>query len=207
MDPEKDSLLLIFTRNPELGKCKTRLAAKIGDKTALEVYEFLLRHTVSFTRDLNVKKQVFYSETVWENDIWENSIYQKNLQEGADLGLKMLHAFKEGFEAGFKKIIIIGSDMFDLSRGDLETAFAKLDQYNYVIGPAEDGGYYLLGMTALEQKLFLDKSWGQNTVLGDTLLDLKNEEFLLLPEKNDIDHYEDIKHLEAFKPFIKHIKE
>ena len=70
-----NSLLLIFTRNPELGKCKTRLAAKVGDTVALDIYEFLLQHTVSFTKNLAVEKWVFYSEEIWENDIWDNSTY------------------------------------------------------------------------------------------------------------------------------------
>nr|WP_232520913.1 TIGR04282 family arsenosugar biosynthesis glycosyltransferase [Allomuricauda nanhaiensis] len=201
------NLLLILTRNPELGKCKTRLAAKVGDAAALSIYEFLLDRTVSFTKDLDVSKWVFYSESIWENDVWDSKIYAKKLQIGSDLGQKMANAFEEGFNSGFKKIVIIGSDMYDLSQEELEEAFSKLENHDFVVGPAEDGGYYLLGMTSLKKELFQNKSWGTDTVLSNTLKDLNQEDLYMLEEKNDVDHYEDIKDIPAFKPFLKHMKE
>lgn len=203
----KNSLLLILTRNPELGKCKTRLASKVGDKTALDIYQFLLDHTVSFTKELEVEKWVYYSEEIWEDDIWDSKIYQKKLQIGEDLGERMMNAFKEGFQTGFDNIIIIGSDMFHLNQSDLEEAFSRLKDNDYVVGPAEDGGYYLLGMKSLNKKLFQNKIWGTDTVLSNTLKDLKSDEVALLDEKNDVDYYEDIKDIKAFEPFLKHIKE
>ncbi|WP_431125406.1 TIGR04282 family arsenosugar biosynthesis glycosyltransferase [Flagellimonas flava] len=206
MDKSKH-LLLIFTRNPELGKCKTRLAAKVGDQAALDIYKFLLSHTVNITSELDVTKWVFYSNEIWEADIWANGTYQKKLQNGADLGQRMLTAFQEGFESDYEKIIIIGSDMYDLSQADLELAFFQLNQHDYVVGPAEDGGYYLLGMTVLKKELFQDKQWGTETVLEDTLKHLKQEKVSMLPVKNDVDHYEDIKDIKAFQPFLKHMKE
>ncbi|UBZ15370.1 TIGR04282 family arsenosugar biosynthesis glycosyltransferase [Flagellimonas marinaquae] len=201
------NLLLILTRNPELGKCKTRLAAKVGDQAALEIYNFLLDKTVSFTKDLKVEKWVYYSETIWMDDIWDNKVYKKKLQVGNDLGERMMNAFDEGFKAGFENIIIIGSDMFHLDQTDLEAAFSKLMDHDFVLGPAEDGGYYLLGMKSLKKELFQNKEWGTNTVLADTLSDIKDEKFVLLDEKNDVDYYEDIKDIEAFAPFLKHMEE
>ena len=207
MNTKKKNLLLIFTRNPELGKCKTRLAAKVGDNAALEIYKFLLKHTVSITQNLNVEKYVYYSESIWENDIWDNAVYQKKLQNGNDLGMRMKQAFLDGFDSGFEKIIIIGSDMYDLSQKNLEEVFAKLDGHDYVLGPAEDGGYYLLGMTSFKEELFHNKAWGTDTVLHSTLGDLKNENYFMLETKNDVDHYEDIKDIPVFQQFLKHIKE
>ncbi|SNY94512.1 TIGR04282 family arsenosugar biosynthesis glycosyltransferase [Flagellimonas pacifica] len=207
MNTKKKNLLLIFTRNPELGKCKTRLASKVGDNAALKIYKFLLKHTVSVTQNLNVAKYVYYSEAIWENDVWDNALYQKKLQNGNDLGMRMKNAFQEGFNSGFEKIIIIGSDMYDLSQKDLEDAFTKLEKHNYVMGPAEDGGYYLLGMNSLKEELFLNKAWGTDTVLQNTLSDLKNENYCMLKTKNDVDNYEDIKDIPVFQQFLKHIKE
>ncbi|WP_258538986.1 TIGR04282 family arsenosugar biosynthesis glycosyltransferase [Flagellimonas abyssi] len=201
------NLLLILTRNPELGKCKSRLAAKVGDQAALDIYNFLLDKTVSFTKDLKVEKWVYYSETIWMDDIWDNKVYKKKLQVGKDLGERMINAFDEGFMAGFENIIIIGSDMFHLDQTDLEAAFSKLMDHDFVLGPAEDGGYYLLGMKSLKKELFQNKEWGTNTVLADTLSDIKDEKFVLLDEKNDVDYYEDIKDIEAFAPFLKHMEE
>ena len=201
------NLLLILTRNPELGKCKTRLAKKIGDVAALDIYKFLLDHTGSFTKNLNVEKWVYYSEEIWENDIWDNKYYQKKLQVGTDLGERMLNAFQDGFSSGFEKIIIIGSDMYHLSQADMEEAFLRLNEHDYVIGPAEDGGYYLLGMKSLKKEVFHNKSWGTDTVLSDTLKDLESGSIFMLPIKNDVDYYEDIKDIAAFQPFLKPIKE
>ncbi len=199
------NLLLIFTRNPEIGKCKTRLAATVGDKTALEIYKFLLRHTATLTKDVNAAKQVWYSDEIWEDDIWENSIFDKKLQEGADLGMRMAHAFQEGFAAGFERIIVIGSDMFDLSVEEVDHAFTLLESKEFVIGPAEDGGYYLLGMNIFTEAVFSNKSWGTETVLRDTLNDLKDKNIHLLETRNDVDIYEDIKDIEVFQPYLKNV--
>lgn len=201
-DPASRNLLLIFTRNPELGKCKTRLAATIGDERALNIYKFLLRHTATLTQGVKAVKQVWYSEEIWENDIWDSRFFTKKLQEGPDLGARMAMAFRQGFEEGFERIIIIGSDMYDLSTADLDHAFETLSTYGTVIGPAEDGGYYLLGMTRFEPSIFQQKAWGTDTVLKDTLLDLERTKVQLLETKNDIDLYEDVKDIKAFQPYL-----
>ena len=201
-----NNLLLIFTRNPELGKGKRRLAATVGDEAALDIYKFLLSHTVTITKNLYTEKEVYYSEEIWENDIWDNQKFGKKLQVGEDLGIRMANAFQEGFQNEYQKIIIIGSDMLDLSQEDLENAFKSLEKNDFVVGPAEDGGYYLLGMKKFMPALFKNKTWGTETVLKDTLADLENETTALLETKNDVDYYEDIKDIEAFEPFLKHIK-
>jgi len=200
------NLLLIFTRNPELGKCKTRLAASIGDESALDIYKFLLNHTSELTRDVNAAKQVWYSEEIWKDDIWDITYFDKRLQRGNDLGIRMANAFLEGFSSNFERIIIIGSDMFDLNKADLNHAFEVLKTKDFVIGPAEDGGYYLLGMNSFNSQVFQNKNWGTSTVLKDTLNDLKNQNIQLLESKNDVDLYEDIATKEAFQPFLKHMK-
>ena len=199
------NLLLIFTRNPVLGKCKTRLAAKVGNQVALDIYNFLLRHTSTITKDLNVHKQVYYSDEIWKDDCWDNRIFDKRLQQGADLGARMSNAFKNGFEDGFEKIIIIGSDMFDMDQMDLEDAFIALSQNDYVIGPALDGGYYLFGMKSYKEKIFQNKEWGKEHVFEATMNDLKNEKVRLLEPKNDIDRFEDLKNNKAFQPYLKNI--
>ena len=197
------NLLLIFTRNPELGKVKTRLAKDLGDQSALDIYKFLLGHTVAITEALPIIKEVHYSEKIYENDIWDASIYQKKQQVGEDLGDRMLHAFAEGFKNGYSNIIIIGSDMYDITSEELMAAFKELDTKEFVIGPAEDGGYYLLGMHKLKPAIFVNKEWGTNTVLRETLKDLKGENFSLLEEKNDVDYYSDIKEHKAFQQFFR----
>lgn len=203
MKDEKNCLLLIFTRNPELGKCKTRLAASVGDRTALEIYTFLLQHTLKVTLPLKAQKTVYYSDKLGTNDLWDKKEYHKKLQQGNDLGERMGNAFQEGFNAGYKRIIVIGSDLYDLSTDDLITAFDKMQSCDFVLGPAVDGGYYLLGMTRFVPEVFEEKNWGTASVLEDTLTDLKNENYTLLALKNDVDVLEDIEDIPAFKPFLK----
>lgn len=196
------NLVIIFTRNPELGKVKTRLAKTIGDESALNIYRFLLEHTEKTIRNLESDKAVYYSVKVRNSDIWCNNIYQKHQQEGTDLGYRMLNAFKNGFNNSYNKIIIVGSDLFDLQQTHIEDAFNALETNNFVIGPAEDGGYYLLGMTHLNETIFKHKVWGTSSVLKDTLDDLQNESVFLLEQLNDVDTYEDIKDNNTLKSFI-----
>ncbi len=205
MKQDRENLLLIFTRNPELGKCKTRLAASVGDKTALAIYIFLLEHTVSVTHSLNLTKEVYYSKIIQEDDLWDPGVYQKKIQQGEDLGERMANAFKAGFKAGYKRIAIIGSDLYDLSSEDLEEAFKMLQVTDFVLGPASDGGYYLLGMNHFIPDIFINKNWGSSSVLEDTLADLKNKNVYLLETKNDVDVLEDIANVPVFQPFLKNI--
>ena len=198
----KESLILIFTRNPELGKVKTRLAATIGDQKALEIYNYLLNHTKEVVIDIEVTKRVLYSEEIIDNDIWDNNFFEKQLQFGNDLGARMKNAFAEGFQEGYEKIVIIGTDLHDLEPADIKKALEALDVEDIVIGPAEDGGYYLLGLKTIPDGIFINKNWGTNTVLKDTLKDIKNFKYHLLAEKNDIDTFEDIKEIKFFQKYI-----
>lgn len=200
---KEKNLIIIFTRNPELGKVKTRLAKTIGDKSALNIYTFLLNHTKNVTQNLDCDKAVYYSEKIRDNDIWNETIYQKHLQSGNNLGEKMHNAFEHTFFKGYKKVIIVGSDLFDLEPEHINEAFSHLDKSDVVIGPAKDGGYYLLGMKALHSQVFKNKSWGTSTVLQDTLQDFKKIDVHLLEELNDIDVYDDIKNIETLKQLIK----
>jgi rSAM/selenodomain-associated transferase 1 len=177
----------------------------VGDETALAIYIFLLEHTITVTKDIKVSKEVYYSEAIREGDLWDPCIYQKKIQKGSDLGERMANAFKAGFKAGYKKIAIIGSDLYDLSREDLEVAFKMLQTNDFVLGPASDGGYYLLGMTHFIPEIFKNKNWGASSVLKDTLADLKNKNVHLLETKNDVDVLEDIADVSAFQPFLKNI--
>ena len=202
MKDKQTNLLMIFTRNPELGRCKTRLAASVGDEIALEIYTFLLRHTAKVAEQVNAVKKVCFSEKIGAGELWDPKVFQMDIQEGSDLGQRMARAFEQGFREGYRRIIIIGSDMFDLSTEDLNAAFKILEDRDFVLGPALDGGYYLLGMTRFKPDLFAGKTWGTNTVLEDTLADLDGETFALLPLRNDIDVLEDIIDNPAFQPFL-----
>lgn len=199
--PTSKKAIIIFTRNPELGKCKTRLAKTIGDEATLEIYKHLLKHTANITKNIKADKFVFYSEHIKKNDIWDETIFRKKLQKGNDLGERMENAFIDIFALAYEKVMIIGSDLLDLKSEHITLAFDALNESEYVIGPAKDGGYYLLGMKVMHQKLFQNKKWGTSSVLKNTLIDIENSNIKLLEELNDIDTFEDMQHYNELKKY------
>jgi len=199
--PTSKKALIIFTRNPELGQVKTRLAKTIGDSATLKIYTYLLEHTATVSKQVKVDKYVFYSENIMKNDLWDDDIFRKKLQNGTDLGARMYNAFAELFGLGYGKVLIIGSDLLDLNEQHIENAFNQLNQHEIVLGPSQDGGYYLLGMKTMHPKIFQNKVWGTNTVLADTLSDLQHNDLELLEELNDIDTFEDMKHYKQLEQF------
>ena len=199
--PTSKKALIIFTRNPELGQVKTRLAKTIGDDATLKIYTYLLKHTAAISKQIKVDKYVFYSENIMKNDLWDDDIFRKKLQNGTDLGARMYNAFAELFGLGYEKVLIIGSDLLDLNEQHIENAFNQLNQHEIVLGPSQDGGYYLLGMKTMHPKIFQNKVWGTNTVLADTLSDLQHNDLDLLEELNDIDTFEDMKHYKQLEQF------
>ena len=196
------NLLIIFTRNPVLGKVKTRLAKTVGDKTALDIYTFLLKKTKEITLDSPCDKVVYYSEKIIKNDIWNCNSFRKEVQSGEDLGAKMKNSFYKAFENNYCKVVLIGSDIYDLESYHINEAFKKLDTNDVVIGPALDGGYYLIGLKKIHPKIFDNKKWGSSTVRKDTLKNLEKVDVHLLPILNDVDVIEDIENHPAFTKFL-----
>ena len=87
--------IIVFTRNPELGKCKTRLAKTLGDQVALNIYKHLLQHTANVVKHIEANRYVFYSVEINHDDIWCSEFFNKKLQYGRDLGERMQHAFED----------------------------------------------------------------------------------------------------------------
>ena len=190
--------LIIFTKNPESGRVKTRIAATIGNEAALAIYHQLLLHTISITWCLPVNKFIFYSDYIEPGDVWNADHYFKEVQQGVDLGERMKNAFAILFQKGYDRIVIIGSDCPTLTSEIIMNAFVYLQTHNIILGPAEDGGYYLLGMKRLYPDFFENLQWSTNTVLIDTLkrCDKLELTYQLLPILNDVDEAKD---WEAFK--------
>ena len=191
---KQDNLLIIFVKNAIPGKVKTRLAKTMGEQKAMEVYQQLLKYTHKATYKLPMDKAVYYSDSIETGDIWDTGDYKKLVQEGSDLGKRMLNAFKAGFSKNYKKVIIIGSDCPEITPKIITEAFDALPQNNFVIGPTHDGGYYLLGMASLYAILFKNKRWSSDEVLHDTLVDIRNMNgsYKLLKELTDIDREDDL---------------
>lgn len=189
-----ENAIIVFVRNVEKGKVKTRLAKDLGADKTLEVYQYLLQHTCNVTRPINSSHFVFYSSFVHLQDAFDDSVYTKFVQEGNDLGERMKNAFKKVFDLGCKKVCIIGSDCLELETEIIEKAFDKLESHDVVIGPATDGGYYLLALKQVHEELFSEKDWGTSAVYDDTIdvLQNKNLSWFALERLNDIDTMEDL---------------
>ena len=185
--------LLIFQKNPVKGFVKTRLAATLGDELALSIYEFLLGKTFEEAEQIPQDKVVFFSHFLPKDHPFPDQFL--HLQKGIDLGEKMDNAFQKVFSMGYQKAVIIGTDCPELTADLLIQAFIQLDQSDLVIGPAADGGYYLLGMKSTHSSLFQGIEWSSSQVFSRTL-EIANHHklsFSLLPVLHDIDEEEDWK--------------
>jgi rSAM/selenodomain-associated transferase 1 len=198
----KQNCLIIFTRKPELGKVKTRLAKGVGNEKALQVYMYLLEHSANISAKVNSEKQVWYTDSIQKNDVWADSVFEKHTQPKGDLGYKMRHAFQHNFNRGYQKVLIIGSDLLDLNSKNIETAFQLLENNDVVIGPAEDGGYYLLGTNHYIPEIFQNIDWSTEHVFQQTLKRIADKSLALLDKKNDIDFKEDALRHEELKKII-----
>ena len=190
----KSDAVIIFVRRPIAGKVKTRLAKTLGADKALAIYKKLLAHTASITTNLSADKFVYYSDAIDEQDGWKNDVYKKRKQVEAEFGIKMQTAFDECFNEGYKKLLIIGSDCYELTSEIIEEAFTQLKDADIVAGTAKDGGYYLLGMKKPNPSIFNLAAWSTRDVLKSTLVkcEAAGLSYYLLPALNDVDEAEDV---------------
>ena len=186
--------VLIFAKNLIYGEVKTRLAATVGNDAAFSVYKELLLHTKEITKDILADKIIFYSNRIEDNDIWINETYKKQIQQGNDLGKRMENAFAYAFKNNYDEVVIIGTDCIELTSSIINDAFNQLKNYDVVIGPAKDGGYYLLGMKKLYSEIFQNILWSTDSVLQQTIAICKRESLSchLLQVLSDIDDEKDL---------------
>ncbi len=199
-----DSALIIFVKNACLGKVKSRLAISVGDRLALEVYQLLSHYTALVTHGLEMDKFVYYSDYIEREDCWTDAVFEKKRQANIDnLGVKMASAFQELYELSYAKMIIIGSDCLLLSEEILQEAMDELSQNQVVIGPSEDGGYYLMGINFEKIntnykdvlfELFHHKSWSHAAVLEEAWMacEKMSLQYFLLPMLTDVDTFQDL---------------
>ncbi|UOD35699.1 TIGR04283 family arsenosugar biosynthesis glycosyltransferase [Deferribacteraceae bacterium V6Fe1] len=188
---DNKSLIIIFTRYPVAGRAKTRLIPQIGAINAAKLQKMMTEFVVSQVRKTNIPFKIkYFGGTEAEMKNWLGDDIKYSAQGDGDLGEKMKSAFEEGFNEGFDKIVVIGSDCPDLRVDLIIEAFKLLEKHNCVIGPAKDGGYYLIGLNKPNPKLFENIDWGSEKVLNQTVSKIKN--YKLLKKLNDVDEFEDI---------------
>ncbi|TGM95829.1 TIGR04282 family arsenosugar biosynthesis glycosyltransferase [Leptospira yasudae] len=186
--------LILFLRNPVVGQVKTRLAAGLGNEAALNVYEQLVEITQKQVAGLDLPVRLYFdSIPEFVSGKWGNQV-SAHLQSGEDLGLRMSNAFSETFSQGATKAVIIGSDCPDLETKHIREAFSALDQSDAVLGPALDGGYYLLGLKSHLPEIFYEVPWSTDRVFAVTLekLQLSRKNVWILPKLGDVDEPEDL---------------
>ena len=188
-------VVAVFVKNLIPGTVKTRLAKDLGMDLAMEVYKELVGITAQATDFVKVDKCVYYSEYVELEDQFDDEKYNKHIQEGKELGQRMQNAFYDAFEAGYDKMILIGSDVPDISSEIIEAGFKQLDKNDIVIGPSEDGGFYLIGMKIAHENLLSHQNYGHDEVLENLLEEVESRDLSVarLKELIDKDTQEDMK--------------
>lgn len=213
-----ESALGIFFRFPAPGRVKKRLAYEIGEDAALKAYESMLDATIENVSKLKgIDIYGFFEGEIASPNLplpsdnppipslekggkggfekeWVLELLKKLplvAQEGANLGERMYKAIQWLYDNGYQKISLIGTDSPDLPLYFINEAFKKLDSYELVIGPSEDGGYYLIGMKEPIEMVFKNIEWGTDKVLKDTILNARTagKSYFLLSEWYDIDDF------------------
>lgn len=204
--------LAVFVKLPENGKVKTRLAATIGAKIATEFYrlcsETILKE-ISTISD-NVRRYIFFAG---KNDLhrvkkWIGAGYYYVAQTDGDLGEKLENAFLIMLNHGARKAVILGSDIPDITAELAKEAIRLLDENDVVLGPSQDGGYYLIGLKKLYFELFHGISWSTSKVLEQTMAKAEESKLkvALLPRLIDIDTINDLQIWSSRIQGMKHYK-
>ena len=191
MQESSSEAIIVFARRPRLGAVKTRLASTLGDEAALHIYRRLLAYTQREATAVDCDRFLFLTGE-GEELSWEG--FNVLQQSEGDLGARMSAAFEMLFAKGYSRVLIIGSDCPGLTSFTIEAAFAALHFHNAVIGPATDGGYYLLGTGGYFPELFTDMAWSIDTVLSHTVERLKahHRSHILLSPLTDVDTAADL---------------
>ena len=191
--------LIIFTRYPEPGKTKTRLIPVLGEEGAATLQRQMTESTLAEVKKVSrfypSSMEVHFAggnEQLMQDWLGSSIIYRR--QTEGDIGCRMASAFQESFEAGIDSIVLIGIDCPDLNAQLMVQAFQALDRHDLVLGPARDGGYYLIGLRRFVPELFIGISWSTNEVLQQTQKIIQRLELAVayLPLLSDIDRPEDL---------------
>ena len=200
MAERPDCLLQLFARLPEAGRVKTRLAAEIGEQAALTVYLRCLGHSLDLLRASGFDHQVWLDR---EGSDSRFDGFDLHLQQGQDLGTRMLHALNRGLET-HSRVLLAGSDCLDLEPRCLTRAAERLEDHDLALIPAEDGGFVLIGTRCpLPATLFDGVAWSSEWVLRQTLEKAVTAGLsaVVLHPLRDIDHAADLAHYPALSHY------
>jgi rSAM/selenodomain-associated transferase 1 len=202
MEEVNDKCILFFIKYPQVRKVKQRLAKDIGQRKAVKIYKMFISDMLEMLSEINADVIICYSpkKALQKLRKWLGSKYEYVAQEGTSLGSRMNNCFIKAFNQFYSKAIVVGSDLPDLPKKFIEDAYRMLDEYDSVIGPSEDGGYYMLGFKAesyLSSVFDYSIKWSTKSVFTDSLGILQTYSYNvgLLPMWYDVDTVDDLKRL------------
>ena len=196
---KKRRCVLVFVKAPEKGKVKTRLAKILGNGIVLGLYKNFVADIIATLQTGRHLVRICYHPPDAENKVtnWIGREYVLVPQHGNHIGERMANAFRKTFADGFEHVLLIGTDLPDLPAAVIDEAFESLEKNAAVIGPAFDGGYYLIGFQAVTflPSIFESMPWGTQQVFERTIEIFKKNHLQVyrLPKWRDIDLYEDLK--------------
>jgi uncharacterized protein len=188
-------LLIIFVKAPRPGHVKTRIAEVIGPQPAADAYLALVGILIGNLRTLpNVEVRYTPDDAFLEIPQWLQPTWKTAPQGQGDLGERLVKACRDGFKHGAERVVVIGSDAPEILREDIEAAWSALNDHDVVLGPAEDGGYWLIGLKSEQPALFEGIAWSTSSVCEETVKRAESNglKVHLLRKLSDIDTIEDL---------------
>ncbi len=189
-----DDTLLVFCRSPVEGQCKTRLIPQLGERGALQAHCELALATLARLAAVRGQRYLYLSDESAVGESWAHEYgYHLAYQQGSDLGQRMKHAFEQELANSAGPVCLVGVDCPPIGQSYVEQAFSALGACDLVLGPAQDGGYGLIGMNKCQAELFEDIPWGSARVLAATLAAAKRVDLkvAMLPQIWDVDDFKD----------------
>ncbi len=167
---KSDKAVILFTRIPEPGKVKTRMMPYLSPSECAELQECCIKDSLEMLREVDVDKFICY-EPSGDRNLLAELCKETNfiVQRGDDIGARMKNGLSDVFDIGYKSVLLMGSDIPEVKSSDITDAFSQLQSCDTVIGPSQDGGYYLIGMNDIKPELFTQSSYGHGKVLDELL--------------------------------------
>ena len=189
-------VLIIFVKYPQPGSVKTRLRKTIGARKATLLYKLFVKSILEATNSNTYRRMIFYTPAGKEKEIkdWLGEGREVYLQRGNNLGERLSNAFQFAFQNGARSVVAIGTESPLLDKKSILKAFKELKNKSCVIGPSQDGGYYLLGLSKFKREIFQNINWGTDRVFKQTLNAIKKSKlkFCLLELGFDVDTIDDL---------------
>ncbi len=187
----KNDVLILFTRYPVNGNTKTRLIPALGEEGAAVLQRQMTEYALEQVLGVDAQLQILFSGgSIHDMQEWLGSGYEYIEQIEGDIGRRMEVAFKKAFDRGAQRVVLLGTDCPDNRTINIKRCFKKLEKYPCVIGPSDDGGYYMIGLSHHKPELFRGVNWSTSSVFDETVSML--DSYFTLETFVDVDEIENL---------------